>query len=279
MAGFTKLFQSIIHSTIWRAEPSLKILWVTMLAMADREGVVESSLPGLADAARISLEDCEEGLNALSRPDQHSRTQDFEGRRIMPADGGWVILNYIKYRETRSDEETRAKTRERVRRFRDKTARNASVTPCNAGNAIADAEAEAVPTPTPSRGRVKGPVVLADYPAEMLQAVGEYRALMTLCRSEAVLNRFPKENHRFIAKSLGANAATWRAWQKHLGKSSHGAKVENADVLEALLLLIDLKRKHAEDATSLAIPMLPSLLNQDIFIDALVKVMEAAHAS
>ena len=279
MAGFTKLFQSIIHSTIWRAKPSLKILWVTMLAMADREGVVESSLPGLADAARISLEDCEEGLNALSRPDQHSRTQDFEGRRIMPADGGWVILNYIKYRETRSDEETRAKTRERVRRFRDKTARNASVTPCNASNAIADAEAEAVPTPTPSRGRVKGPVALGVYPEEMIEGVGEYRALMNLCRSEAILNRFPKEDHRFIAKSLGANAATWRAWQAHLGKSSHGAEVENGDVLEALLLLIDLKRKHAEDGRSLAIPMLPSLLNKDIFIDALVEVMGGNHAS
>lgn len=52
MSGYTKLFSSIIDSTIWRESKETKIVWITMLAKADRYGVVEASLPGLADAAK-----------------------------------------------------------------------------------------------------------------------------------------------------------------------------------------------------------------------------------
>ncbi len=99
MSGYTKLFGSIVSSTVWRESKDTKILWVTMLAMADMSGVVEASIPGLADLARLTIPETEASLLALSSPDPYSRTKEHEGRRIKAVDGGWVILNHAKYRE------------------------------------------------------------------------------------------------------------------------------------------------------------------------------------
>ncbi len=120
MSGFTKLFASIIHSTVWREEMHVKVVWITMLAMADSIGRVEASLPGLADAARVSIPQTEEALARLAAPDQYSRTKDYEGRRIEEIDGGWLILNYLKYRETRDAESRREQNREAQRRWRER---------------------------------------------------------------------------------------------------------------------------------------------------------------
>jgi len=77
-----------------------------MLAMADRGGRVWASLPGLANRARVPLEDTEKAIVTLLSPDRYSRTPDNEGRRIEAIDGGWRLLNHSKYREMR-DHDTR----------------------------------------------------------------------------------------------------------------------------------------------------------------------------
>ena len=107
MAGYTKLFGSILDSTIWREQNSTRILWITMLAMAGKSGVVESSVPGLADRARLSRAETDAALLALMAPDPDSRTKEHEGRRISAVDGGWLILNHGKYRAKLSMEERR----------------------------------------------------------------------------------------------------------------------------------------------------------------------------
>jgi len=76
-----------------------------MLAMADRKGRVWASLPGLANRARISVEDCQGAIVSFLGPDPYSRTKDHDGRRIEEIDGGWRLLNHEKYR-TLQDEET-----------------------------------------------------------------------------------------------------------------------------------------------------------------------------
>ncbi len=115
---YTKLFNTIIHSTVWREEMHVKVVWITMLAMADPEGDVWASIPGLADAARVSLDQCQDALARLSCPDPYSRTREHEGRRIVMIDGGWRLLNYPKYRQMRDAEHRRAQVREAVRRHR-----------------------------------------------------------------------------------------------------------------------------------------------------------------
>lgn len=98
MNNYTKLFKSIVTSTIWQEDDKTRILWITMLALSEADGTVEGSIPGLAHVAGISLEECEKAINRLSSPDKYSRNKDHDGRRIKEIDGGWVILNRGKYR-------------------------------------------------------------------------------------------------------------------------------------------------------------------------------------
>jgi hypothetical protein len=118
MSGYAKLFGSILHSTVWLEPNHVRLVWITMLAMANRRGLVEASLPGLAVAARVSLEECQEALNKFTSPDPHSRTKDHEGRRIEEVDGGWVLLNYEKHRQAQA----RTLKSERQARWRAKKA-------------------------------------------------------------------------------------------------------------------------------------------------------------
>jgi len=120
MSGYTKLFSSLIHSTVWREDDHVRLVWITMLAMADRDGLVEASIPGLAAAALVSLEQCESALEKLKAPDKYSRTKDHEGRRIEEADGGWLILNHAKYRSQLTLDQYRAKHAERQRKYRER---------------------------------------------------------------------------------------------------------------------------------------------------------------
>jgi hypothetical protein len=120
MAGYTKLFNSILASTIWREDDKTRIIWITMLAMADKNGLVEASIPGLADMARITVDECEASLLKLSSPDKYSRTPEHEGRRIMAVAGGWSLLNHAKYRAKMGADERREYLRLKKRESRER---------------------------------------------------------------------------------------------------------------------------------------------------------------
>lgn len=106
--GFTKLFSSILTSSIWSEDNNTRILWITILACTDKDGFCQASVPGLAAVARLSVLDTAAALAKLEAPDPYSRTQDYDGRRIQKTDGGWIVLNHGKYRD-----------RERVERRRE----------------------------------------------------------------------------------------------------------------------------------------------------------------
>lgn len=123
-----------------------------MLAIADRDGVVEASLPGLADAARVSPEECRQALDALESPDEHSRSKDHDGRRVLPVDGGWLLINFAKYRDKMRADERREATAARVRKHRENRASNAEVLqPVTRARAGAPAYArDPAPAPAPA---------------------------------------------------------------------------------------------------------------------------------
>ncbi len=105
--GFTKLFNTIVTSTIWQEDDKTRIVWITMLAIADAFGNVFAAIPGLASVANVTIEAAQKAVDNLLAPDEWSRTKDFEGRRIEAIDGGWHILNYGKYRKMLDEEERR----------------------------------------------------------------------------------------------------------------------------------------------------------------------------
>lgn len=117
---FTKLFQGILDSTVWQESLPTKVLWVTMLAMSDRDGRVWASVPGLAKRAGITIEECQEGLERFRSPDPYSRTKDNDGKRIREIDGGWELLNHAKYRDMMSEEQRREYQRIRQAEYRRK---------------------------------------------------------------------------------------------------------------------------------------------------------------
>lgn len=109
--SYTKLDAGITDSTIWQAPDATRLVWITMLAMADQNGYVGASMPGLAGRARVALASCIEAIATLEAPDEWSRTKEHQGRRIAPAEGGWVLLNHAKYRALQTADERRERSR------------------------------------------------------------------------------------------------------------------------------------------------------------------------
>ncbi len=117
---YTKLDAGLIFSTVWREPHTTRIVWVTMLAMADKHGEVMASVPGLADASRVTQPECQAALHAFLSPDPDSRTPDYQGRRIEKIPGGWVLLNHGEHRKRGDGEDRKAKAAARAQRYRNR---------------------------------------------------------------------------------------------------------------------------------------------------------------
>jgi hypothetical protein len=140
MITYTKLFQSILDSTIWQESKETRLVWITMLAMVDRDGIVRASVPGLADRAKVGIEECKAALIKFKQPDEYSRSKEYDGRRIVDADGGWLLLNHAKYRAQLSAEERRDYQRVKQAQYRQRKKINAG-TPLPGEAAYVKAEA------------------------------------------------------------------------------------------------------------------------------------------
>jgi len=99
MAGYAKLFSSIVSSTVWCEDDKTFRIWIWMLSQADASGHVEGSIPGLARFTAYSIPEVEHAIERLCSPDAYSRSKEYEGRRIAPCDGGWQIINFTAYRD------------------------------------------------------------------------------------------------------------------------------------------------------------------------------------
>lgn len=113
---YVKVFGSILDSSVWHESLTTKVLWLTMLVMADEDGVVGASVGGLAKRAGITREECEQGLAVFLAPDPDSRSRAFDGRRIEKVDGGWLVLNHGAYREIRTKRQRREAARQQRHR-------------------------------------------------------------------------------------------------------------------------------------------------------------------
>src|SRR3990167_7998881 len=83
---------------------------------------------GIGIIRRALVTDLEAGMVALEQlgsPEPESRSQEFEGRRLVRVDGGYVALNYDKYRER----DLSAADRQRRYRIRKAAEKASQVTP------------------------------------------------------------------------------------------------------------------------------------------------------
>lgn len=120
---FVKLDIGILDSTLWVSDADVRIVFLTMLCMAQPDGLVEATAPGIARRANLSLERTRKAIGELKAPDPDSRTMANEGRRIRRIDGGYEIMNYAKYRE-KDHTAAERKRRQRARQKEDESHRD-----------------------------------------------------------------------------------------------------------------------------------------------------------
>jgi hypothetical protein len=137
---FVKIDCGILDSTLWMDRDARECFVTALLMAQPREFTssiaqieVESlndtgfvappgwygfvPAAGVAIIRRAGILDQKAGFQALSRlgsPEMESRSPEFEGRRLIRIDGGYLVLNFMKYRDR---DYTGA---ERARRYRDR---------------------------------------------------------------------------------------------------------------------------------------------------------------
>lgn len=164
---YAKLFASILDSSLWSCDYPTRILFVTMIAMADREGYIYASRAGLARRACMNQDECDSALHALMATDEDSsdklRNPKNEGRRVEEVPGGWKLLNYAYYRDLRDSDERRLQNRVAQRKFRSARVSNsqqpsASVSPSESESPteLESLKSKALGTPTRRAARVQG---------------------------------------------------------------------------------------------------------------------------
>ncbi len=99
MNGFALLWSKILLSSLWTSgTKDTKIVWITMLALKNADGIVQGSVPGLAKVAGVSDGECQIVLDVLLAPDKDDTSGVMEGRRLLKIPGGWQVVNNDLYR-------------------------------------------------------------------------------------------------------------------------------------------------------------------------------------
>src|SRR5688572_16887492 len=118
--GYTKVFEKIVRSSIWTEDSDTRVAWLTMMVLADKDGIVVGAPRTLANIARVDEEKFMEALEKFMAPDPESTTESFEGRRIEKVEGGYRLLNHAKYRDMMSLEQKREYYRSKKAEYREK---------------------------------------------------------------------------------------------------------------------------------------------------------------
>jgi hypothetical protein len=147
--GFTKLFENILESSVWMAPDDFFRAWIALLAKCGPDGIARISATWISEKCHVSIDRAREILDEMQQPDPDSRSTNDDGRRIERIDGGYLLLNYQKYREMRDDSQRREYMRNYIKEYRDEGKDKAR--PVNSGKQrvnsgkprLAQAEAEA----------------------------------------------------------------------------------------------------------------------------------------
>ena len=264
---FVKLDTRILDSSLWIDCDQTRV-FLTVLCMAEPVELTESaevididmnpagwSIPpgwygiapvssvGIVSRSMLPRDSAREALIALGQPDPESRGKEFEGRRVVRIDGGWIVLNYIAYRERDYTAAVRAK------RYRERLASRRDVTPVtvlqhqHVTQAEEEAEAEAeknlLPDPSSSPSAVEGfalapPAAPVDVKRERRKRLGHFVPDDFAVRgSDADWARleFPAldlyvETQKFRDHEFEKPRSDWhRAWRNWMRKAGEGKGV------------------------------------------------------
>ena len=145
---YAKLFGRIAQSSLMEEDVEVRYCFMMLLAIADSTGDVIGTDIALARTVNLPLNTFRSCVAELMEPDKDSNSQVFEGRRIVLSENGrgYQVVNYVTYRQIKTNDEKRAYMREYMQRRR-KVLKTNDVTPCkvllsDVTHAEAEAEAE-----------------------------------------------------------------------------------------------------------------------------------------
>jgi len=152
---YCKLFASLYQGTL-RGRSHEILVFTNLLANADAAGFVDKHFRAIAEEVGLSQDEVKAAIQVLESPDLESRSPEASGARLVKMDShrawGWRIVNYIKYRQIRSEEDRREQNRAAQERFRNKSNNSkppsAEVSRGKPESAQAEAEAEEKKMPT-----------------------------------------------------------------------------------------------------------------------------------
>lgn len=121
---YAKLFTSIYQGTL-RGNSHGLLVFTNLLAHCDKDGIVDIHPRAISEEVGLPLEAVKAALNVLESPDDESRSPEEQGRRIVRLDEhrawGWRVVNYLKYRAIRSEDDRREQNRIAQERYRNKS--------------------------------------------------------------------------------------------------------------------------------------------------------------
>jgi len=130
-------------------ELEIRYVWFCLLALADREGFVDMTMPAISRRINIHESVVKQAIEKFLLPDPSSRTPTEDGRRLeaIRESFGWRIINYLYYRDLRNEESRREYMKEYMRTKRSVNkkvnAANKNVNSKHSKLLLAKAEAEA----------------------------------------------------------------------------------------------------------------------------------------
>jgi hypothetical protein len=197
--AFVKLDVGILDSTLWMAR-DLREVFITALLMAEPQefdepihqiavdsmqetgfvapagwyGYVRAAGPGIVRRSGVEHEMGMGALRSLGEPDGESRSKRFDGRRLIRTDGGYVVLNFMNYRDKDHSGAERAKRyRERQKESSrcDVTVKVRDVTQSEAEFRL-QKHKEELGTPLPPKGgEVRKPRVVSTFDSSTVEGV------------------------------------------------------------------------------------------------------------
>ena len=264
---FVKLDCGILNSTLW-FERECREVFITALLMAEpREflepikqletrsleetgfvappgwyGFVEAAGVGILSRARVPDEKGFEALERLASPEAGSRSRDFDGRRMIRVDGGYVILNYMRYRDRDYTSAERSKRyRQRLASRRDTTPSHRDITQAEADSRDQkkiDQERKTAPRSTTSTPTILTFPTVGASPSwplsqKHIESWGEaYPALDVLgeCR-RALAWVQAKPDRRKTAKGMPAFLVNW--FNRSTDRGGHARSSEDVPLTKA----------------------------------------------
>lgn len=121
MSEFSKIKTTILDSTLWEESPEARLVFLGMVFASDLDGNLMTRTD-TALARRLNLEPdfLERGLAVITAPDPQSANQEYDGRRVVRQDGGWLVVSKRRYVDEQTGKqkawaEKKARWRERKR--------------------------------------------------------------------------------------------------------------------------------------------------------------------